>query len=358
MDIRIEYVDKAKSKKPPSHYNQLEFGRTFTNHMFSMRWQVNKGWHDAKISPYQPLSLSPSAMVFHYGLEVFEGLKAYWHQKDEKAVLFRPDKNIERLNRSAKRLCMPEIAKKDFLQAISALIDVEKEWLSCQIGESLYIRPALIATEEVIGLKACQEYLFFCLLSPCGSYYQDGFSAKTIHVCEDFVRASVGGVGDIKTGGNYASAMLAEKKAKEKGASQVLWLDAISRKYIEEVGMMNVFFLMDNQLITPELTGSILPGVTRDSVITIAKDKKINIIERKISIDEVIEAIKSGSCQEAFGSGTAAVISPIGMLNYQDTCYPINNGIVGPLTKKIYQDLTNIQYGIGQDKFNWLYPLF
>ena len=332
------------------------FGTLFSNHMLTMEWETGKGWHNEQIQPFGPLSLAPSALVLHYGQEAFEGLKAY--QADEgKATLFRPRLNFERMNKTARRMCLPELDVEATLDALKQLIRQDCDWIPTEPGTSLYIRPTLIATEEFLGLKVSSKYLFYIILSPVGPYYPEGFNPVKITVCTAYVRAAPGGVGEAKTGGNYAASNLAEKEAKERGFTQVLWLDAVERRFVEEVGAMNIFFVIDGELHTPQLTGTILPGITRRSVIELAQHWEMTVVERRIPIDEVQERISNGSLTEVFGSGTAAVISPVSLLNFKDQNLVIGDGQTGPIAQKFFQHLTDLQYGRIDDLFGWIEPL-
>ncbi|MHA1698626.1 MAG: branched-chain amino acid aminotransferase [Promethearchaeota archaeon] len=354
MDISLELLPEGKRRSLPEDESTLGFGQLFTDHMFSMKYSEdgNRGWHDAKIHPYREICLDPAAIVFHYGQEIFEGLKAYRSEKDE-IFLFRPDKNIERLNNSADRMCMPRVDEEFLLGAIKQLVEIEKRWVPHTRGTSLYIRPTYIATQPILGVRPSSDYLFYIILSPVGAYYATGFNPVKILVEEKYTRAAIGGVGFAKAGGNYAASLLAAKKAKEMGYTQVLWLDAAEHKYVEEVGTMNMFFVIDGVLVTSPLTGSILPGVTRDSVIHMAKDWGIKVEERMISIDEIYDAWKDDRLSEAFGTGTAAVVTPVGELRYKDKDIVINDFKVGELSQKFFDALFGIQYGTADDPYGW-----
>lgn len=340
------------SKKEIPNSSQLEFGRCFTDHMFIMDYIDGKGWHDPRIVPYQPISLDPAAMIFHYGQTVFEGLKAY-KTKDEKVLLFRPNKNMERLNLSNERLCIPKIDEEFVLDALKQLIRLDQEWIPTIEGTSLYIRPFIISTEPYLGVAASKSYRLMIILSPVGSYYKEGIHPVKIFVEREFVRAVAGGTGKAKTAGNYAASLKAQELSEKLGYSQVLWLDGVEKKYIEEVGSMNIFFKINGKVITPALNGSILEGVTRNSVIQLLKHWGIPISERKISIDEIYESHRNGLVEEIFGTGTAAVISPVGELNWEGEKMVINNGQTGLLSKKLYNTITNIQNGEEPDPFDW-----
>lgn len=353
LDIKYELTKELKQKPD---FNDLGFGTKFTDHMFIMDYNDGKGWHDPRIVPYQPICLDPSAMVFHYGQEMFEGMKAY-KTEDDRVLLFRPDKNIHRTNITNDRLCIPQIDEDDMLQAINDLIKVEKDWIPTPKGTSLYIRPFIIATDPFLGVRASNSYKFMIILCPVGAYYKEGINPVKIWVETEYVRAVKGGIGFAKTGGNYAASIKAQMKAKERGYSQVLWLDGVERKYVEEVGTMNVFFKINGEVITPSLEGSILAGVTRDSVIELLKSWDIPVSERKLSIKEIYDAAEAGTLEEAFGTGTAAVISPIGELNHEGKIIDINNGEIGEISQRIYDTVTGIQTGHVKDSFGWAFEV-
>lgn len=350
LDIRFEPVS---SKKAKPDWNNLGFGKYFTDHMFMMDYNEGKGWHDARIVPYQNLSLDPACAVFHYAQEMFEGLKAY-RTPDGSVQLFRPDKNIERMNNTNRRLCIPTLEPSDVLDAIKALVSVEKEWVPSLEGTSLYIRPFIIATDVQLGVHPSKSYKFMIILTPVGSYYPEGIKPVKIFIENEYVRAVRGGTGFAKVGGNYACSLIGQKKAEEMGYSQVLWLDGIEHKYIDEVGAMNVFFVIDGKVVTPSLAeGSILPGVTRASCIRLLEDMGYTVEERKLSVAEVEEAYKNGKLDEAFGTGTAAVVSPIGLLDNGSEKMIINDQQIGKIAQKLYDTLTDIQWGRSADKYGW-----
>ena len=350
-EIKLELTKNPKAK--PTDQSALGFGNIFTDHMFIMNYDEGKGWHSPRIVPYAPLSLDPSAMVFHYAQEVFEGLKAY-RTKTGEINLFRPEKNYARLNVSNERLCIPLIDEDFAIEATRKLIEVEKDWVPTLEGTSLYIRPFIIATDNHIGVRAAHNLLFMIILSPVGAYYPEGLNPVKIYVETNFVRSVKGGMGFTKTGGNYASSLKAQDEAKRQNYTQVLWLDGVSRQYIEEVGTMNVFFKIKGEVITPALEGSILSGVTRASCIDLLKSWGIPVTERRISIDEIAKAYADGTLEEAFGTGTAAVISPIGELKWDDTNLIINNNQIGALSQRLYDTITDIQWGNIADPFNWI----
>jgi len=350
-DYPIEVQLSTERKEKPDFHN-LEFGRNFTDHMFLMDYTEGKGWHDPRIVPYQPITLDPAAVIFHYGQTVFEGLKAY-QTADEQIFLFRPNKNFERLNRSLERLCMPQIDEELALSALKQLINVDRNWVPNVEGTSLYIRPFVISTEAHLGVSPSLTYQFIIILSPVGAYYKEGINPVKIAVETEYTRAVKGGTGAAKTAGNYASGLKAQEVAEDAGYSQVLWLDGKEHKYIEEVGSMNVFFKINGEVVTPELNGSILAGITRDSIINLLKHWNVPVTERKLSMDELVQASKEGKLEEAFGAGTAAVISPIGELFYKEEKLVVNNGETGELTRKLYDELTGIQNNKVDDPFGW-----
>ena len=350
--LNIRYQLTENLKKKPEKGQPLGFGKIVTDHMFMMNYTEGLGWHDPRIVPYQHISLAPTAMVFHYGQTMFEGLKAYL-DTEGKVRLFRPDMNAKRAINSNRRLCIPEIPEEDFVQAVKAIVKTEKDWIPTEPGTSLYIRPFVIATDEFLGVAPSKTYLFMIILSPSGAYYATGLEPVGIWIEDDYVRAVRGGMGFAKTGGNYAASLAGQVKAHNDGYSQVLWLDGVERKYIEEVGAMNIFFVIDGKVITPMLNGSILPGITRDSVITLCKSWGLDVEERKISAEELVEAQKSGKLEECFGTGTAAVISPVGKLRYKDDVMEISGGKIGKLSQKLYDTVTGIQTGKLEDPFGW-----
>ncbi len=350
--LNIKYELTAQKKQKPD-WNNLGFGRHFTDHMFIMDYHTGQGWHDARIVPYQNLSLDPACMVFHYAQEMFEGLKAYRTPNGD-IQLFRPDKNIERMNNTNQRLCIPELNPSDVLDALKALVSVEKDWVPTLEGTSLYIRPFIIATDVQLGVHPSHSYKFMIILSPVGSYYPEGIKPVKIFVEREYVRAVKGGTGFAKVGGNYACSLIGQQKAEQMGYSQVLWLDGIEHKYIDEVGAMNVFFVIDGTVITPALEeGNILPGVTRASCIQMLNNMGYKVEERKLSLDEIVEAHNNGTLQEAFGTGTAAVISPIGLLDTGDVKMVINDSQIGSVAQKLYDTLTGIQWGRISDEYGW-----
>ncbi len=347
-------ITKSNNLKAKPDETKLGFGKIFTDHMFVMDYSTELGWYDPRIVPYAPIALDPSAMVFHYAQELFEGLKAYRTAEGE-IQLFRPQKNIERMNNTCDRLCVPRLDPDEVLQAIKAVVDVDRDWVPHGIGTSLYIRPFIIATDSMLGVHPSHTYKFIIILSPVGSYYAAGINPVKTCIEREYVRCVKGGTGIAKAGGNYAASLIGQKKAEENGYAQVLWLDGIHRKYIDEVGAMNVFFVIDGVVITPDLTdGNILPGVTRASCIELLKKWGIPVEERKLSIDEVEEAYKNGKLDEAFGTGTAAVISPIGELYDEGYKMIINNNEIGQIAQRLYNELTGIQWGKVEDEMNWI----
>ena len=349
MNIKIEKTSSPKAK--PST-DGLPFGTFFTDHMFLMDYRKGEGWINPRIVPYGPLSLEPSAMVFHYAQEIFEGMKAYRTSEGE-VLLFRPEENIRRMNASAERLCIPDIPEDIFLEALKALVGLDSEWVPKDPDTSLYIRPFIIATDAQVGVHASHTYLFSIIACPVGSYYPGGMNPVKILIESEDVRAVKGGTGYTKCGGNYAASLRAGEKATAAGFSQVLWLDGVERRYIEEVGSMNVMLKIGGRVVTPSLTGSVLPGITRKSCMAILKNMGIEVEERQISIDEVLEAARNGTLEEAWGTGTAAVVSPIGEISYEGERFEVGGGKIGPVAQKLYDTLTGIQWGKIEDSFGW-----
>lgn len=357
MVVTVSYsiaIERTTEKKQKPAANELGFGKYYTDHMFIMDYEgKEKGWVNPRIIPYQPISLDPAAKVFHYGQTVFEGMKAY-RTADDRILLFRPQKNFKRLNLSNDRIDIPQIDEEFALEALKQLLQIDKDWIPADEGTSLYIRPFIIATEPSLGASTSTHYQFIIILSPVGSYYPEGIHPVRIYVESEYVRAVKGGTGMAKTAGNYASGLKAHSNVSDNGFAQVLWLDGIHHKYIEEVGSMNVFFKIDGKVVTPALTGSILDGVTRNSIIQLLKHWNVPVEERVISIDELYEAYTKGTLEEAFGTGTAAVISPIGELQWLDKNLVINGGHTGELSAKLYNTLTGIQNGKLADELEWM----
>lgn len=353
MKIAVTKVSPKDLKKKPPKGTSLGFGKVFSDHMFCIEYDKGKGWHDPRIEPYHAFSLDPATIVLHYGQGIFEGLKAYRWQNGE-IWLFRPRENYERLNFSARRLCMPEINVDDALEATQELVRLERDWVPSEPGSSLYIRPTMIATEVAVGVHVAAKYLFYIIVGPVGAYYPQGFSPTDIYITEKYARAAMGGLGEAKTMANYAASLLAQEEAHALGYTQVLWLDPVERKYVEEVGTSNIFFYLGDELVTPALSGTILAGITRDSVIRMARDWGMMVSERRISLDEVLTAVERGTLKEAFATGTAAVISPVGKLAYRGKTHAVNNGKIGPLAQKLYDTITGIQYGKVKDSYGWV----
>lgn len=350
--LDIKFVKRDELKEKPDQ-TKLGFGQIFTDYMFMMDWNEGQGWHDARIVPYGPIPMSPASTALHYGAEIFEGMKAYY-TAEGKIQLFRPYENAKRMNSSAERLCLPEIDEEDFVQAVKALISIEKDWVPTAKGTSLYVRPFMIGDDHTLGVHGVHHAVFMVILTPVGSYYKEGLNPVSIMIETEDVRvAGKGGTGYTKCGGNYAASTRAGKKAELKGYSQVLWLDAVERKYIEEVGAMNVMFKINGEVVTPALVGSILPGITRKSCLEILKDKNIPAVEKRITLEELTQAVENGTLEEAWGTGTAAVISPIGMLDLNGKKYYINNGQIGPVSQMLYDEITGIQSGKIADRYNW-----
>lgn len=350
MEISITKTTSPKEK--PADQSRLGFGQYYTDHMFLMDYDEGKGWHDARIVPYGPIPLDPAAMCLHYGQEVFEGLKAY-KRKDGGIQLFRPDKNMERMNISNERLCIPAIDEAFCVEAIKKLVEIDKDWIPAAEGTALYIRPYIFATEAHVGVHPAKHLMFVVILSPVGAYYPNGLDPVKIYVEQKYVRAVKGGMGYTKTGGNYAASLKAQAEAEKLGFTQVLWLDGVHRKYIEEVGTMNVFFVINDEVITPELNGSILAGITRASSIDLLKSWGYKVTERKISIQELYEAHDNGTLKEAFGTGTAAVISPIGEFLWEGREITVADGGIGPISQRLYDAITGIQSGEIEDTMGW-----
>jgi len=351
MEQQITFIQREQLKEKPNAA-ALGFGKYFSDYMFVMDYQSDNGWHNPRITPYEPITLDPSAMIFHYGQTIFEGLKAY-KTPDGTIQLFRPEKNMQRLNSSCDRLCIPQIDEEFLLQAIKELVATEKEWVPDGEGTSLYIRPFIFATEPYLGVRPAKQYRLVVILSPSGAYYGDQLSPVKIFVEPEYVRAVIGGVGHVKTAGNYAASLKAQEIAEANGYAQILWLDAKENKYVEEVGSMNIFFKINGEVVTPKLNGSILPGVTRDSIIQLLNYWNVPVREERISIEEVFAAHERGELEEVFGAGTAAVISPVGELNWNGRIATINDQQIGEVSQRLYDALTGIQLGKLEDPFNW-----
>lgn len=349
----VELTKNPKQKPDP---DSLRFGTVFTDHMFVMDYDPENGWHDGKIVPYGPLALDPATVVFHYGQEMFEGLKAY-KTKEGKVQLFRPDMNAKRTNSTNKRMCIPQIDEQVYIDAIKELVAVDKDWIPQKQDTALYIRPFIIGTDKFLGVAASNTYKFIIILSPVGPYYESGLAPTRIYVENEFVRSAPGGTGFAKIGGNYAAAMIAEQKAHDMGYDQVLWLDAKEGKYVEEIGTSNAFFKIDGELYTAPLEGTILPGITRDSMITVMKDWGYKVNEVRFTIEDVFKASEEGRLEEVFATGTAAVISPVGELYWNDRHIVINNNEIGELSQKLYDELYGIQTGEKADTRGWIVPV-
>ena len=352
-DIKIT---KTKTSKINSvDFKNLGFGEVFSDHMFSMDYENGK-WINQRIEPYGKIEFEPAMCTLHYAQAVFEGLKAF-HVRDGSINIFRPEKNLERMNRSNERMCIPTIDKDMFFDAMTELIKLERDWIPKDTGHSLYIRPFIFGTDNFVGVHPSSTYRFMIILSPVGAYYKEGFNPVSLLVPEEYVRAVKGGVGDVKTAGNYAASLLPAEIAQEKGFTQVLWLDGEHHKYIDEVGTMNIFFVIDGEVITPPLEGSILPGVTRDTALYLTKSWGMKVNERRISIDELIRSSKEGRLQEVFGTGTAAVISPVDEIQYRETNIRINHGQIGPIARRLFDEITAIHYGEIPDTHGWMYNI-
>ncbi len=351
LDIKYELTKTPKEK--PAADDPLRFGTIFTDHMFIMDYTEGKGWHDARIVPFQELSFSPACMVFHYGQEMFEGLKAY-KTMDGRTLMFRPQKNIERANKTNDRICIPQMNEEDFLDALKAIVKTDEDWIPKKEGTSLYVRPFIIATDPFLGVRPSNTYMFMIILSPSGLYYPEGLDPVKIWVEDEYVRAVKGGIGEAKVGGNYVASIKSQVKAHDAGYSQVLWLDGVERKYIEEVGAMNIFFKINGTVVTPMLNGSILPGVTRDSVLHLCREWDLPVEEKRISIEEIYSAYLDGSLEEVWGTGTAAIISPVGELKWGDHIMKVQDGGIGEISQRLYDTVTGIQLGKLEDNHNWV----
>ncbi len=349
----IQITRNQNPKAKPQDESKLGFGRLFTDHMFLYEYDEGMGWHDARIVPYGPISMDPSCAALHYGQTIFEGLKCYRRQ-DQGLQLFRAKDNFARMSRSATRMGMAPPDTDTVMEGLRQLIDIDQDWVPRRDGTSLYVRPAMIAMDEKLGVHTAQKYLFFIILSPVGAYYPGGLAPNDIYVEDAYVRAVRGGIGEAKTGGNYAASILAGIKAEQSGFAQVLWLDGVEQKYIEEVGAMNIFFVYGDTLRTPKLNGSILPGITRDSVLKLAATMGLKAVEERLDVATVLNDIASGAVTEAFGAGTAAVISPVKAFSFKGTTYTVGDGGIGKVSQKLYDTLTGIQYGRVPDPFGWI----
>ena len=354
LDIKITLTNTPKEK--PVDSPKMSFGKISTDHMFIMDYSVEQGWHDPRIVPYAPFQLDPACVVFHYAQELFEGLKAY-RTADNKIQLFRPECNGQRMIDSSERMCIPPVPVEDFVQAVKALVEVEKDWVPRSEGTSLYIRPFVIATDVGMGVHASHNYTFAIICFPSGAYYAEGIDPVPIYVEDEYIRAAPGLTGFTKCGGNYAASILAGELAARKGYAQVLWLDGVEKKYVEEVGAMNIMFKIDGKIYTAACEGTVLPGVTRRSCIELLRDWGYEVIEGKLAIEAVMQAGRDGKLEEVFGTGTAAVVSPVKELNMKGESVYINDGKIGPLTQKLYDNLTGIQWGKIEDTKGWITPV-
>ncbi len=354
LDITVTRSDHLKQK--PADEGSLGFGRLFTDHMFLMDYEAGRGWHSARVVPYDNFPMDPAAMVFHYGQAIFEGMKCY-RRSDGGLQLFRPRDNFARMSRSAARMGMPVLDEETALEGLRQLILLDQDWVPHRDGTSLYIRPTMISMDVGLGVHASKTYRFFIILSPVGAYYKEGLKPVSIYVEDEYVRAVRGGVGFTKCAGNYAASILAGDVAEKKGFSQVLWLDGVEQRYVEEVGSMNMMFAYGQKIVTPRLNGSILPGITRDSVLTLARQLGYEAEEGRLDVHEIFADAKAGRLTEAFGTGTAAVISPVGTLAMKDEKVVLGDGGIGPIAQKLYDTLTGIQYGRLPDQNNWILPL-
>jgi branched-chain amino acid aminotransferase len=351
--MQIETLPLTTPKPKLADESALGFGKLFTDRMFVMEYAVGKGWHSARIQPYGPFSLDPACAVLHYAQEIFEGLKAF-RRPDGRIALFRPMDNVRRFNRSAHRMSMPEVDEAFFLQAIKELVRLEADWVPKSEGTSLYVRPTMIAIDPYLGVRPSETYLCYVILSPVGAYYKGGLAPVKIWISDEYVRVAPGGTGEAKTGGNYAASLRASMEAAQRGYDQVLWLDAVQRRYVEEVGSMNICFVYDGKVITSPLKGTILDGITRRSVLALVREMGLEVEERALSVDEILDGVESGRLEEAFGTGTAAVVSPVGQFTYRDRTVKLGGGTAGKLTLKLYDTLTGIQYGRLPDPHGWV----
>ena len=349
-------ISRASAKKAKPKDSELTFGTVFTDHMFVMNFQEEKGWYDPRVEPYGPLAMDPAAAVLHYAQAVFDGLKAF-RGRDGSVRLFRPQKHVERLILSSQRLCIPPLDPELALKSLVTLVGIEKDWVPSTVGTSLYVRPTIIANEPFLGVRPAKSYIYYVILSPVGAYYPEGINPVKILVVDKYVRAVEGGVGSAKTGVNYAASLYAAEEAKHAGFTQVLWLDGRERKYIDEVGTMNIMLKIGDEVVTPPLSGTILAGVTRDSALTLMRDWGLRVAERPVTIDEVAAAASKGTLEEVWGTGTAAVISPVGELAYRGERLVINGGRIGKLTQKLYDTIVGIQYGTAPDPRGWTLPV-
>ncbi|MDR0654297.1 MAG: branched-chain amino acid aminotransferase [Synergistaceae bacterium] len=356
MELKFELTKKPKHIPTPEELARTHFGTVFTDHMLIIDYDKGKGWHDARVVPYGPLPFEPAACCFHYGQLIFEGLKAY-KTKDGRVVMFRPEQNLRRMNESCERMCIAKIDESEFLDAIAKLVKTDAAWIPVEPGTSLYVRPFIVANEAFLGVHPSNSFIFMTILSPVGAYFAGGLSPVRIYVEDKYVRAVRGGTGFAKCAGNYAASLKSQEEAEAAGYSQVLWLDGIERKYIEEVGGMNIAFVIDGEVVTPELNGSILPGITRMSVIELVKSWDKPMIERRISIQELADLHKAGRVSEAMAIGTAAVICPVGELKWGDNVMIFNDGKIGPVAQRLYDEITAIQTGGAPDKFGWVYDV-
>lgn len=352
MKYEISITKTTEPKEHPQDESKLGFGKLFTDHMFLMDYSADKGWYNGRIVPFAPIPIHPASTVLHYGAEIFEGMKAY-RAADGTIRLFRPIENIKRLNNSAERLCLPQLDEEGCLDILNKIVELEKDWVPHSVGTSLYLRPFMYGNDPHLGVHAVKNATFIVICSPVGAYYAEGINPVKIAIESQDVRAVRGGTGYAKCGGNYAASLRAGERAEKNGYTQVLWLDGVERKYIEEVGAMNVMFKISGKIVTPALTGSVLPGITRKSCVELLQDWGYEVEERLFSVDELFEALENGTLEEAWGTGTAAVVSPIGHLFYEGKEYTVSDNKIGELTQKLYDNLTAIQWGKTLDEHNW-----
>jgi branched-chain amino acid aminotransferase len=353
--VDIQTKRTTRSKLEEVDLGNLGFGEVFSDHMFMLDYRDSR-WQSPRILPFGTIEVSPSLCTLHYGQAVFEGLKAFYRQ-DGTISLFRPERYHARLNRSNQRLCIPALDWELFIEGLKELLKLDQGWVPKKRGYSLYIRPFIFATDNFLGVHVSKTYLFMIITSPVGAYYKEGMNPVRLITSGEYVRAVKGGVGAAKTPGNYAASLLPAEEAQKKGFTQVLWLDGIENRYVEEVGTMNIFFVIDGGLVTPPLEGSILGGITRETVLELGRSWGMPVTERRITIDEVLAEATRGKLTEIFGTGTAAVISPVGWIQHRDELVTINNGATGPISQRLYDEITGVQYGEKPDQFGWCYPI-
>jgi branched-chain amino acid aminotransferase len=360
VPVVVEDVRRRPTTERAALLADPGFGRYFTDTMFVARYQTGKGWYDARLTAYAPLQLDPSTAALHYAQSIFEGLKAY-AQPDGSVATFRPESNAARFARGARRMAMPPVPEEGFLAAVDSLVDADREWVPTGPDQTLYLRPYQLATEPFLGVRPAQEYLFLVIASPAGAYFPRGVQPVSVYLSEDYIRAAPGGTGDVKCAGNYAASLLAQEQAIDAGCDQVVWLDAVEKRYVEEMGGMNLFFVLgsgpDAQLVTPELTGTLLPGITRESLITLAREMGHTVTERKFTVDEWRQGVADGTVTETFACGTAAVITPVGEVKARTGDFVVGDGTPGPIAMRLREALLDIQHGRVADTHGWLHKV-